>query len=142
MRLLQSTISLIFCTALFACTNSNVSNNSKAKRLTPKVYAKEPNDSADYKFIKCDFYLSKDGHLCERKIAIARDTTCNCDFVVYYDSTFSIYKGNETIEKPLNSIIDINSFVSLDSTEPKFDKELQSLDNFIGIVIEKPIFIS
>ena len=115
MRTFCATIIIISFTSLFSCNNSR-----KVDKVL--VYAKEPNDSADYKLLKYDFYLSKGGQLCERKFAMAKDSLCNCEFEVYYDSTFSLYTGDTTIEKPLNTIIDINSFVLLDSTEYSKDK--------------------
>jgi len=53
---------------------------------------------------------------------MARHGACNCEFEVYYDSTFSIYTNDTTIDKPLNTIVDINSFVWLDSTDYSKDK--------------------
>ena len=50
------------------------------------------------------------------------DSSRNCTFEVYYDSTFSIYTGDTTFKKPLSTIVDINSFVWLDSTEYSKDK--------------------
>lgn len=107
-------------------------DNNIPKIDKPLVYAKEPKDSADYKFLKYDFYLSKSGQLCERKLAMARtiDSTCNCEFIVYYDSTNSIYSDDTTIEKPLSDIVDINSFTYVDSTE--YSKDKNSVFYFYG----------
>ncbi|MGN6399121.1 MAG: DKNYY domain-containing protein [Flavisolibacter sp.] len=106
---------------LFACHNQQTEKR-KEKSAFPEVYAREPKDSADYKHIKYDFYFSKTGQLCERKLAMARDSSCNCQFEVYYDSTISFFTGDTTIRKPLSSIIDINTFIWLDSTEYAKDK--------------------
>ena len=94
------------------------------------IYAKEPNDSADFKYIKYDFYLSKTGQLCERKLVLENDSTCNCEFEVYYDSTFLIFANNTTIKRPLGEIIDINSFVWIDSSE--FSKDKNHVYYFFG----------
>lgn len=111
----------------FFLTFSSCNNSGKTEKPIPQVnkelaYAKEPNDSADYKLIKYDFYLSKTGQPTERKYAAAWDTTCTCRFMIYYDSIFSIYKDDTVIKKPLKTIIDLNSFVWLDSTEYSKDK--------------------
>ena len=37
-----------------------------------KIYAKEPADSARYEHLKFDFYRTRTGQLCERKLAMAR----------------------------------------------------------------------
>lgn len=87
------------------------------------IYAKEPEDSAGYIHVKHNFYLTKAGQLCERKLASARDSSCNCLFEVYYDSTFKVYTDDSVITKPLNTIVDIKSFVQLDSSEFSKDKK-------------------
>lgn len=122
METFRSIIIIIFFAVFASCNNSSRTGKAIAKPDTVLVYAKEPNDSSDYKFLKYNFYLSKGGQLCERKLAMARDRSCNCEFEVYYDSTISIYKDNIAFEKPLNTIVDINSFVWLDSTEYSKDK--------------------
>jgi hypothetical protein len=106
---------------LFACHNQQT-EKPKENSAFPKAYAREPNDSVDYKHIKYDFYFNKTGQLCERKLAMARDSYCNCEFEVYYDSTISFFTGDTTIRKPLSSVIDINTFVWIDSTEYSKDK--------------------
>ncbi|MBL7703762.1 MAG: DKNYY domain-containing protein [Ferruginibacter sp.] len=122
METFRSTIIIIFFAAFTSCNNSNSTDKAIATPDKVLVYAKEPNDSSDYKLLKYDFYLSKGGQLCERKLADAMESSCNCTFEVYYDSSFSIYTGDSTIKKPLNTIVDINSFVWLDSTEYSKDK--------------------
>lgn len=119
MNLIPVFISLTFLAALCACTGTD---KPAIKSNTAYVYAKEPNDSASYKHLKYDFYLSKDGQLCERKLASAGNTDCHCNFEVYYDSTYSIYTDDTIIEKALNTIVDINSFVWIDSTAFSKDK--------------------
>lgn len=88
-----------------------------------EIYAKEPEDSAGYIHVKHNFYLTKAGQLCERKLASARDSNCNCLFEVYYDSTFKVYTDDSVITKPLNTIVDIKTFVQLDSSEFSKDKK-------------------
>ena len=117
-----STIIIIFFAAFTSCNNSSRTDQTVSKTDKVLVYSKEPDDSANYKLLKYNFYLSKGGQLCERKLAMARDSSCNCEFEVYYDSTFSIYTDDMTLKKPLNTIVDINSFVWLDSTEYSKDK--------------------
>lgn len=117
-----SAIIIIFIAVLSSCRNPSRTGKTIPKNDKVLVYAKEPNDSSDYKLLKYDFYLSKGGQLCERKLAAAMDSSCNCTFEVYYDSTFSIYTDDTTLKKPLNAIVDINSFVWLDSTEYSKDK--------------------
>ncbi len=116
-------ITIIF----FAATLSSCSNPKTEQAQTPKVkdyvYEREPDDSANYKHIKNDFYLSKSGQLCEKKFAFAKNTNCNCLYQAYYDSIFKIYTGDTIIEKPLNTIVDINSFVQIDSTRFSKDKD-------------------
>ena len=122
MRMFPATIFIVVVLALFSCDSQQRTNNKKKPNNYPEVYAKEPNDSADYKPVKYDFYLNKTGQLCERKLAEARDSVCNCEFEVYYDSILSVFTGDTTIRKPLSSIVDINSFTWLDSTEYSKDK--------------------
>jgi hypothetical protein len=122
MRTFPATITTVIILTFLSCHNQQAEKRNK-KRDFSEVYAREPNDSADYKHIKYDFYLSKTGQLCERKLAMARDSSCNCEFEVYYDSTISFFIGDTTIHKPLSSIVDINTFVWLDSTEYSKDKD-------------------
>jgi hypothetical protein len=122
METFRSIIIIIVLAAFSSCNNASKTDKAIAMADTVLVYAKEPNDSADYKLLKYNFYLSKGGQLCERKLAFAKGRPCNCMFEVYYDSTFSIYADDTTLEKPLNTIVDINSFVWLDSTEYSKDK--------------------
>ena len=122
METFRSTIIIIFFAAFTSCNNSSRTDQTVSKTDKVLVYSKEPDDSANYKLLKYNFYLSKGGQLCERKLAMARDSSCNCEFEVYYDSTFSIYTDDMTLKKPLNTIVDINSFVWLDSTEYSKDK--------------------
>lgn len=97
--------------------------NDTTKTDKKITYAKEPNDSADYKLLKNNFYLHRNGQLCERKLALARDNSCNCEFEVYYDSTITIYSNETTLEKTLNNIIDIKSFIQFDSSQYSKDKD-------------------
>lgn len=127
---------------LSACKNSSTKSTSISKIDSGLVYAKEPNDSSSYIFLKYEFYLSKTGQLCERKLAMARDSLCNCEFVVYYDSTFSIFTQDTSVIKPLNKIVDINSFVSLDSCEYSKDKNKVfyfhgNSDGGIRVIVDK-----
>lgn len=122
MEKIRSTITLIFLAVLSSCNNSSRTDKAISKIEKVLVYAQEPNDSSDYKLLKYDFYISKGGQLCERKLVPAMDSSCNCTFEVYYDSSFKIYLEDSTIKKPLNTIVDINSFVWLDSTEYSKDK--------------------
>ena len=122
METFRSTIIIVFFTAFASCDNSNKSDRVIAKTDAEEVYAKEPNDSSDYKLLKHGLYLSKSGQLCERKLASAKGTNCNCLFEVYYDSLFKIYTDDTIIEKPLRTVIDISSFVWLDSTEYSKDR--------------------
>ena len=110
-----STIIILFVALLLSCKNNRDDKPIPLKKQ-PFVFAREPDDSADYKHLKYDFYLSRNGQLCERKLAMARDSSCNCDFVVFYDSAFSVSKT------PLNAMVDIDSFVSLDSCDFSKDK--------------------
>ncbi len=58
----------------------------------------------------------------KKKLVPARDSLGNCEFEVYYDNTFTVYTDYTTLKKPLNSIVDIDSFSWLDSTEYSKDK--------------------
>ena len=105
-----------------ACRNIHKAEKIKAAPGKDEVYEKEPADSARYKHLKFDFYLSSTGQLCERKLVFARNTNCNCEFEVYYDSTFEIFTGDTIIQKPLGTIVDIGSFVWIDSSDYSKDK--------------------
>lgn len=122
MKTTLSTIIILFVAILFSCTDSNRSDKPIPPKKKPFVFAREPDDSARYKHLKYDFYLSNNGQLCERKLAMATDSLCNCRFEVYYDSTFSIHTEDVVLKVPLNTIVDIESFVSLDSSEYSKDK--------------------
>lgn len=106
---------------LLSCSDPGTQQGQTPK-AQDEVYAKEPGDSSSYKHIKYDFYLSKTGQLCERKLVSAKGTGCNCLFEVYYDSIFKIYTDDTIIEKALNTIVDINSLVWVDSTGFSKDK--------------------
>jgi hypothetical protein len=124
MRTLGTSIILIIFATFSSCNTSSKTDKLISKSDKVLVYAREPTDSADYKLLKYNFYLSKDGQLCERKLVLPRqrDSSCSCEFIVKYDSTISIYTDSTTFEKSLNSIVDINSFVWLESTEYAKDK--------------------
>jgi hypothetical protein len=127
MAIIFMKIQFVITIILFAATLSSCSNPKTEQAQTPKaksyVYEREPDDSADYKHIKYRFYLSKTGQLCEKKFDFAKNTNCNCLYQAYYDSIFKIYTGDTIIEKPLNTIVDINSFVQIDSTQFSKDRD-------------------
>ncbi len=116
------TIYILLFSLFLSCNNLNEKDKAVVKQNIKIVYAKEPNDSADYKLLKNNFYLHKNGQLCERKLAFARDKSCNCNFEVYYDSTLTIYLNDSTFERPLNTILDIKSFTCFNSSEYSKDK--------------------
>jgi hypothetical protein len=60
MRTFLATITTVIILTLSACHNQQTEKR-KEKSAFPEVYAREPNDSADYKHIKYDFYFSKTG---------------------------------------------------------------------------------
>jgi hypothetical protein len=111
MKSFRSTFSIIIIAFFCSCNNTSRTDRTVPKSDNGIVFAKEPIDSADYKLLKYDFYLSKSGQLCERKLAMATDSSCNCLFEVYYDSIFCIYSEDTITKKPLKEIVDINSFV-------------------------------
>ena len=67
METFRSTIILIFIAVFSSCNNSRRTDKAISKTEKVLVYAKEPDDSADYKLLKYDFYLSKGGQLCGKK---------------------------------------------------------------------------
>lgn len=114
----------LMITILSSCNNHKTSTANK-NISKEKTYAKEPKDSADFKHIKYNFYKGKDGQLYERKLVFAgdnRDTICNCDFMVIYDNKILIDLNDATIQSTLDSIIDINSFIEIDSSNYSKDK--------------------
>ena len=116
------TISVICFAVLAACNNAGTSNQVISQMENVLVHTREPVDSANYKHIKYNFYLSKAGQLCERKLASAWDAACHCLFQVYYDSTFTFFNEDTTFKVPLSAIIDLPSLVRIDSTEYTKDK--------------------
>lgn len=122
MKTFRSTILIILLAAITSCNHSGKNDKVMVKINTEEVYVREPNDSSDYKRIKYDFYSGKGGQLFERKLVFAKGTNCNCLFEIYYDSVLKIYTGDTLIEKPLKTVIDINSFVWLDSAEYSKDR--------------------
>lgn len=142
MRPLPFALTTILFATLFSCSYHDTKGKSVSKSEKEYVYEKEPADSADFKHLTCDFYLSKDGQLCERKLVLAKSTPCNCNFEVHYDSIFSIYTGDTIIEKPLNTIVDIDSFVWLDSSAYSKDKRTvfyfyHNSDGGIRLIVDK-----
>jgi DKNYY family len=123
METFRSKILITFFAAFASCNNPSRADKAVSKADTLSVYEKEPNDSSDYKFLKYNFYLSKSEQLCERKLASAKGSNCNCLFEVYYDSLYKIYTDDTIILKPLNTIVDIYSLVWVDSTEYSKDKK-------------------
>jgi hypothetical protein len=141
MRTLPVTVTILFLATFLSCSNERT-EKAITSEVKEETYEKEPNDSADYKHIKYGFYLSKTGQLCERKVAAAKGTNCNCLFQVYYDSTFKIYTGDTIIEKSLSNLVDINSFVWLDSSNYSKDKSKvfyfhNNSDGGIRFVVDK-----
>lgn len=122
MRTVHAIITAFILVMLSACQSHHTKERKEKPNALPEVYAREPDDSADYKHIKYNFYSSRTGQLCERKLAMARDGACNCQFEVYYDSTLNIYTNDTVVQKLLGSIVDIGSFVWLDSAEYAKDK--------------------
>ncbi|HEX7846931.1 MAG TPA: DKNYY domain-containing protein [Chitinophagaceae bacterium] len=113
---------LVFISVILLVFGSCLSPSKKNRGVVSLLYAKEPIDSADYKHLKNDFYIGKDSDLYERKLALARDSNCNCQFEVFYDKFIFVHKNDSIIKTPLGSIIDINSFTIIDSTEFAKDK--------------------
>ena len=139
MRLLGfgTMLPLLVCVALWSC-------RGPAAKVDPKGFVEvlEPNDSADYKHIKSDFFRNKKGKLCERKLVLARpyDSACRCEFKVFYDTGF--YLSSSSREIPLDSVIDINTFVDIGSTD--YSKDARHVYYFFGnsdggnrVIIEK-----
>lgn len=87
-------------------------------QVLAEIYAREPCDSASYRHIKYDFFRSSTGQLCERKLMLAsdRDSSCKCEFIVYYDTAFRIYRHDSLYEVPLGLIIDLDSYEVLGSS--------------------------
>ena len=116
---------LLVLVALWSC-------RAPAPKVNPKGFVEvlEPNDSADYKHIKSDFFRNRKGELCERKLVlnVPVDSSCRCEFKVYYDKNF--YLSFPSHEIALDSVIDINTFVDLDSTY--FSKDAKRVYYFFG----------
>ncbi|HWY34827.1 MAG TPA: DKNYY domain-containing protein [Nitrosopumilaceae archaeon] len=72
----------------------------------------EPKDSASFKHIKYFFYKGNDGCLYEKKFIIDKFDSNYCK-MAYYDKYIN---PMDSLPTPLDSIIDINSFVQIDST--------------------------
>lgn len=73
---------------------------------------------------------------------MATDSSCKCLFEVYYDSIFCFYSEDTITKKPLKEIVDINSFVRLDSTEYSKDKNKVfyfhgNSDGGIRVIVDK-----
>lgn len=115
-------ITVILILLITACNTSDHSGKPPASVPASFVYAKEPPDSSDFIHLMYGFYRSKTGRLCERKLAVPRDSTCNCQYEVFYDSVIKTYENDDELIKPLDAVIDIASFVWLDSTEYSKDK--------------------
>jgi hypothetical protein len=121
-RVKISIVSILIVFVANYCSQRPASKDVVYSEPVILVYAKEPPDSSNYTHLKYSFYRSKTGRLCERKLAVPRDSTCNCDYEVFYDSVIKAYENDDELIKPLDSVVDIASFVWLDSTEYSRDK--------------------
>lgn len=81
----------------------------------------EPKDSANYRYLKAEFYRGKDGKLYEKKIAIDKmDQDTGYCYFAYYESCWNC---EDSIPTPLDSIIDIQTFVNLTGSSYSRDKK-------------------
>lgn len=106
---------------LISCENANTSSELSTERGT-LIFAKEPRDSASYKKVKDNFYERGD-QLFERKLLLTRDSSCKCEFVVFYDSVFREFTGDTILARSLRTVVDVNSYLSIDSSEYSKDKD-------------------
>jgi DKNYY family len=114
-------IVLILNCIIFTCCSDNEPLYPPPPPLPTKLPCKvvkpycEPDDSCDYQHIIAGFYSKNNGHIYERKAEM--DESC-CDFMIYYDSTL----GYEETRQPLKNVIDLDSYVYVDSSEYSKDK--------------------
>ncbi len=115
-------ITFLFClSTILSCRQSP--GETWKNRITEyqvTCLTKYPKDSADYKLVKGNLYIGKDGAFYDQKTEVYQDS-CYCYSVFYYKYIDKQY-DDSIVQIPLNSIIDINSYVSFDSSSYSKDK--------------------
>jgi hypothetical protein len=96
-------------------------NNRQDKKEVEYCLTKYPKDSADYTLIKCSFYKGKDGSIYEKKVEVDKFSPPYC-YLVTFDKYVNKYYEDSIVQIPLDSIIDIQSFVCFDSSAYSKDK--------------------
>ncbi len=71
--------------------------------------------------MKCNFYIGKDGALYKKKIRVDKYSPPYCD-EVFFDKFIQKDSGDTIIQIPLDSVIDIDSYVCFDSSCYSKDK--------------------
>jgi hypothetical protein len=108
-------ISFLLSLFLIAC------NSHQDKKEVEYCLTKYPKDSADYTLIKGSFYKGKDGSIYEKKIEVDKFTPPYC-YLVTFDKYINKFYEDSVVQIPLDSIIDIRSFVCFDSSSYSKDK--------------------
>ena len=111
---LMKLIFLIFVFFVFGCNHPN----DKADKGHRTRY---PKDSADYKLIKCNIYIGKDGSLYDKKIKADKSVSGHISSVFFYKYLDKHY-DDSIVQILLDSIIDIDSYVCFDSSSYSKDK--------------------
>lgn len=119
-QILSIIISTSFLIAFSFCGRQS-DETLKDKDNQNSCLTKYPKDSADYKFIKCNFYIGKDGELYKKKIEIDKFDPPYCNSV-FFDKYFHKHYDDSIVDIPLSSIIDINSYTCFDSSSYSKDK--------------------
>ena len=79
----------------------------------------EPKDSADFKHLKYSFYKGKDNCLYEKKFIIDKFDSGFCQ-IAYFDKYLNF---SDSVPTSLDSVINLQSFVELDSSAYSKDKK-------------------
>lgn len=82
---------------------------------------KFPGDNNSYKLLKHNLYIGKDGMLYDKKIKIDKSDPSYCYSVFYY-KYIDIHYNDSIVQIPLDSIIDINTYIAFDSSVYSRDK--------------------
>lgn len=116
-------IIFLFClSTLLSCRQSPGETwKNRIKEYQSSCLTKYPKDSADYKLVKGNLYIGKDGALYDKKIQVVKSDSSYCYSAFYYKYIDKHY-DDSIVQIPLDSIIDINSYVAFDSSSYSKDK--------------------
>lgn len=106
--------SILVCTAILLFTFESCNNNKSSEKKYSTTY--QAKDSSRYTHLKHIFYTDKFGKLFEQKFYTVAGKGDLYDSQIYYDSVAIFKIGEETLEKPLSEVIDLQTFTEFDKS--------------------------